>query len=237
MLAVLGGARRRSAWESFLLGSGSRERTDLVSPETVLCFWFGRVPGLKFETADAMWLPSRVLCWGGHWASQVLDVDAIVNEHFGDTHRRAAAGQLDDWANTPGGMLALIIVLDQLSRNIHRGTADAFAQDTRALPLVERALAAGYDGEFNPLARTLFYLPLMHHERLELLDRCIDLYESARGQARGMPRIVLGVELASARRHREIVARFGRYPHRNEALGRQSTSDEEAFLRERFSSF
>jgi len=209
-----------------------------TEPVHVLSFWFGRPPGPRFELVDAMWLPTRIPCWGGHWAGQVLDVDGVIERHFGALHRRAAAGELDDWCESPDGRLAIIIVLDQISRNIHRGTAEAFAQDGKVLPIVERALSAGDDRRYNPLARTLLYLPLMHHEDVAMLDRCIGLYEAAYAEARGLPKTVLKVELASGRRHREIVARFGRFPHRNEALGRKSTPEEERFLREEsFSSF
>lgn len=201
-------------------------------PEHVSSFWFGRPPGPRFELVDALWLPSRIPCWGGHWAGRLLDVDGIIERHFGALHRRAAAGELDQWCESRDGRLAIIILLDQISRNIHRGTAEAFAQDGKVLPIVERALEAGDDQHYNPLARTLLYLPLMHHEDLELLDRSIELYQAAYAEATGLPRAVLEVELASGRRHREIVARFGRYPHRNEALGRKSTPEEERFLRE-----
>lgn len=220
-----------------MLGSAARPGTAPSRPEDVLSFWFGRPPRARFGIIDALWLPTRVPCWGGHWASRVLDVDRLITHHFGELHRRAAAGELDGWQASPRGRLALVILLDQLSRNIHRGTPAAFAQDARVLPLVEEALALGDDRLFNPLARTLLYLPLMHHEDVALLDRCIGLYESALAEAHGAARLVLRVELASARRHREIVARFGRYPHRNAILGRSSTAEELRFLQESFSSF
>jgi uncharacterized protein (DUF924 family) len=226
-------SRLRAAWDHLVLAGGPPEGT----PDDVLRFWFGRVPGPRFGVADALWLPTRIPCWGGHWASRVLDVDAIITEHFDDVHRAAAGGELDDWCSTPRGRLAWVIVLDQLSRNIHRGTPAAFENDEKVLPVVEEALAQHDDRRFNPLARTLFYLPLMHHEELELVDRCLHLYERAHHESRGLPRVILGVEMASGRRHREILARFGRYPHRNAILGRESTAEERAFLEESFSSF
>jgi len=230
-------SRIRSIRDKVILGSGSDPTREPSIPEDVLRFWFGRVPGPRFGTADALWLPTRIPCWGGHWASQVLDVDAIITEYFGALHERATRDELDDWAEYPEGRLALVILLDQLSRNIHRGKPDAFANDDKVLPFVEEALELGEDRLFNPLARTLLYLPLMHHERPELLARCMELYEAAHHEARGLARVVLGVELASARRHAEILQRFGRYPHRNEILGRESTTEEKSFLQESFSSF
>ena len=204
---------------------------DHHEPAHVLSFWFGRPPGPGFGIVDALWLPSRIPCWGGHWASEALDVDAIIRRHFGETHRRAAADELDHWCETRDGRLALI------SRNIHRGTPAAFAQDTKVLPVVETSLRNGDDQRFNPLARTLFYLPLMHHEDVDLTRRCLELYEAAYAESTGLARMVLKVELASGRRHSEILERFGRYPHRNETLGRASTPEEQRFLQERFSSF
>lgn len=225
--------------ERMILGSGAarRGRSRGETPEDVLCFWFGRPPRARFGARDALWLPTRIPCWGGHWANRVLDVDGIVRRYFGDLHERASRGELDSWCDAPPGRLALIILLDQLSRNIHRGTPRAFAQDAQALPIVEAALDAGEDRLFNPLARSLLYLPLMHHEDLELIDRCVALYEAAHSEASGVAKVVLGVELASGRRHRDIVARFGRYPHRNDILGRSSTEEERAFLQENFSKF
>jgi uncharacterized protein (DUF924 family) len=229
--------RLRFARDRLILGSGSDPKRPPSTPEDVLRFWFGRVPGPRFGLGDALWLPTRIPCWGGHWATRVLDVDAIITEYFGELHARATRGELDDWVKTPEGRLGLIILLDQLSRNIYRGKPAAFANDQKVLPLVEDALERGDDRRFNPLARTLLYLPLMHHERPELVARCISLYEAAYREARGLARSVLKVELASARRHAEILSRFGRYPHRNEILGRESTGEERSFLQENFSSF
>ena len=230
-------ARLRSTWDRLVLGGGSRPDRPPESPNDVLRFWFGRPPGPRFGVIDGLWLPTRIPCWGGHWASRALDVDAIVTRHFGALHTRAANGELDDWKASPKGRLAFVILLDQLSRNIYRGTPEAFANDENVLPIVEDALRAKDDQLFNPLARTLLYLPLMHHEDLALLDRCVDLYERTHAGATGLPRIVLSIELKSAKRHREIVGRFGRYPHRNRILGRESTPEERRFLQERFSTF
>ena len=226
----------RSLQRQLVLGQGAPDRPP-SEPEDVLRFWFGRIPGARFGVADALWLPTRIPYWGGHWATRVLDVDAIISRHFGALHGRAARGELDGWCQTPPGALAFVILLDQMSRNMFRGTPAAFESDGRVRPVVEASLERGDDRRFNPLARTLFYLPLMHHEELQLIDRCVDLYQAALADARGLPRLVLMTELASARRHREIVARFGRYPHRNAILGRPSTPEEAAFLTEHFSSF
>lgn len=205
--------------------------------EEVLEFWFGRLPELHFGIRDAAWLPTRIPCWGGHWASEFLDVDSVIRRRFGADLERARRGELHGWADTPRGRLALVIVLDQFSRNIHRGTPQAFSQDDLALELAQKALQAGEDKLFNPLARTLFYMPLMHREDLEMQERCLELYERALEEAPHAAWLVLKVEHASARRHRDIIARFGRFPHRNAVLGRESSAEESRFLEERFSSF
>lgn len=226
-----------AGWNRLVLGSGADPRRPPQTPQDVLRFWFGRPPGPRFELADAVWLPTRVPCWGGHWATEVLDVDAIIRRHFGELYERACDSELMHWTKDPPGRLALVILLDQLSRNIHRGTPKAFAQDATTLPIVEEALRQGEDRLFNPLARTLLYLPLMHHENLELIDRCVGLYRHAHDESRGLARIVLSVEMKSGERHRDIIRRFGRFPHRNEILGRESTPEEREFLKEHFSSF
>ncbi len=213
------------------------QEAQLRNVEDVLQFWFGRVPGPEFGTLDALWLPTRIPCWGGHWARRVFDVDQVIRRRFGETLERAAAGELDHWAETSHGRLALVIVLDQFSRNIHRGTPRAFAQDDQGLELALEALDRDEDRQFNELARTLFYLPLMHREDLAMQDRCLLLYRDAYRGARLVPGLVLKVELASSRRHREIIARFGRFPHRNASLGRSSTAEELAFLEQPFSTF
>jgi len=223
-------------WNNLVMGS-RRPDGAASRPEHVLSFWFGRPPGPRFGIVDGLWLPTRIPCWGGHWATRAFDVDEIIRRNFGELHARAAAGELDDWVADPDGRLAVVILLDQMSRNMYRGTPDAFANDGKVLPMVEEALDRGEDHLFNPLARTLLYLPLMHHERPELIDRCVGLYEAAYAEATGLVRLVLRVELASARRHAEIVHKFGRFPHRNEILGRESTAQERAFLTERFSRF
>ncbi len=109
--------------------------------------------------------------------------------------------------------------------------------DPRRPPQTPQGLQLGEDRLFNPLARTLLYLPLMHHENIELIDRCVSLYRNAHDESRGLARIVMSVEMKSGERHREIIQRFGRFPHRNAILGRESTPEELEFLTEHFSSF
>jgi len=203
----------------------------------ILRFWFGRIPGSSFGLRDALVLPPRLPYWGGHWAERVLDVDGTIRREFGELIHRGGRGELDAWCESAQGRLALVLLLDQMPRNAFRDTPESFAYDDRVKPLVEQAIELGQDQEFHPLARGFFYLPLMHHEDLATVDRCLGLYLSAFSQASNVERVVLSVDMLSGVRHREILRRFGRYPHRNEILGRTSTPEELRFLQGAFTHF
>lgn len=153
------------------------------------------------------------------WFRKDEAFDARFRERFLATHEAAACGALDAWANSADGALALLILLDQFPRNAFRGTPRMYATDAKAREIARRAVDAGFDRQVEPSPRSFFYLPFMHSERLEDLDRCVELTRP------------LGEESHRyAVHHRGIVERFGRFPHRNAVLGRQSTPDEEAFL-------
>lgn len=156
------------------------------------------------------------------WFNGGAAFDRELESRFGALHDQACAGELDAWSNTPRGALALVILLDQLSRNLHRGTPHAFGQDSRALSLAIKALAEGWDQEFPERERQFFYLPLMHSEDPAHQQTCVALYEAIDNEN----------ALKFAREHRDIIDRFGRFPHRNAVLGRESTEEEEEFLKE-----
>lgn len=158
------------------------------------------------------------------WFTSDPGFDAEVRAALGSLHAKAKAGALDAWAETAPGALALVLLLDQVPRNVFRGTAEAFASDRKALAVAEAAIAGGHDdaarlGAFAPL-RSFFYLPLMHAEDPARQARCVDLFRR------------LGDEnkLKHALIHQDVIARFGRFPHRNDALGRGMTEEEQAFL-------
>jgi uncharacterized protein (DUF924 family) len=181
----------------------------------VLEFWFGASPG-----------ESRP-----EWFRKDAAFDAQIRERFGELHARAARGELDAWRKAPASMLALVVMLDQFSRNMFRDDARAFAQDARARECAHQALARGDDQTLLPVQRQFLYLPLEHSEDMADQDRCVELMRSldAFPETRG---------LASwAERHRDIVRRFGRFPHRNAALGRATTAAEAEFLKQPGSSF
>lgn len=156
------------------------------------------------------------------WFAKDEAFDAEIRARFVDTYRAAAAGELDEWEALPRGALALLILLDQFPRNMFRGTREAYRTDATALLLAERAIETGHDRAFDPPLRRFFYLPFTHAEDLAAQERGVALNEAA-GDEDGA---------TWARHHRDIVARFGRFPHRNAILGRPTTAEEEAFLKE-----
>lgn len=208
-----------------------------MQPEEVLEFWFGGVPGAALGVGGAWRLIGRLPYWAGKWGSLVRDVDGEMRQRFSTALERGARGDYDHWAEHPAGCLALLVLLDQFPRNIHRGTPAAFANDDKALAVAIRALDAGVDQEFFPVARSFFYLPLVHREELTAQDRAVEAYRRAVREARGLQKLILSVELASTLRHRQAIANFGRFPHRNEILNRQSTEAEARFLRQPFTRF
>ncbi|MFN7692992.1 MAG: DUF924 family protein [Burkholderiales bacterium] len=178
-----------------------------MPPDTVLHFWFKEI------TPDQWWKVDP-------------DFDGLIAERFGALHASAAQGECFTWRGTPQGRLAEVIVLDQFSRNLHRGKAGAFACDAMALALAQEAVAAAVDLALPVAERAFLYMPYMHSE-----SRLIHV-EAERLFAERAP-TNLDFEL----RHKAIVDRFGRYPHRNQALGRESTAEELAFLQEPGSRF
>ena len=157
----------------------------------------------------------------GRWFKKDATFDDQFRERFAVAHEAAAGGALDHWALRAEGALALMILLDQYPRNSFRGTARMFATDPLALTLAERAITRGFDTAVDPALRAFFYLPFMHAERLADQDRALELYAPLGGES-----------LRFAIIHRDIIARFGHFPHRNALLGRTTTAEEQAFLDE-----
>ena len=154
------------------------------------------------------------------WFEQDADFDHAIRLRFLPTCEAAANGELAAWQESREGALALVLLLDQFPRNMFRGDARAYATDALARAVADRALARGFDRDTDPALRQFFYLPFMHSEALIDQDRSVRLYE-ALGEAE---------QLRYAREHRDIVQRFGRFPHRNRVLDRDMTSAEQAFL-------
>lgn len=169
-------------------------------PEDVLAFWDEIGPKGWFEKND--------------------DVDRAMRERFGELHDRALKGELDDWLAAARPALALVLLLDQFSRNLYRGDARAFAGDEAALEAARRALDEGFDREISMPQRIFFYMPLEHSESLPDQERCVALVH-ATGNMDYLHYAIV---------HRDVVRRFGRFPHRNSALGRHTTPAERLFL-------
>ncbi len=165
------------------------------------------------------------------WFRKSEAFDAAIRTRFGALHAEAASGGLAQWEEAPDSALALVVVLYQFSRNLHRNDARAFAQDARALRLAESVVARGWDRARLPVERQFLYLPYEHAENLAAQDRAMDLFAplEAFAETRGLTEW--------AEKHLVIIRRFGRFPHRNAALGRTSTPEELVFLREPGSGF
>ncbi|WP_027795494.1 DUF924 family protein [Paraburkholderia acidipaludis] len=196
----------------------------LPDARDVLDFWFGAPGSPEYGTARKMWFRK----------SEAFD--ARLRERFGVLLDAACAGELDAWAATPEGTLALVIVLDQFSRNCHRGTPRAFAADGRALAMARRLVASGEDRRLPTLYHRVFaYLPFEHAESMDAQRESLRLFGELRGELRHDPQGKSYYDYAA--RHASVVERFGRFPHRNAQLGRASSEAELAFLREPGSSF
>jgi len=165
------------------------------------------------------------------WFATDAAFDDEIRRRFSSDVDAAASGKFDDWARHARGALALIVLLDQFPRNLLRGTPRAFAGDVKAREIADRAVRAGFDQALLAVQRVFVYLPFEHSETLADQDRCVALFEA-------LPPATWRAEAIEAgRRHREIIARFGRFPHRNAILGRLPTPEEAAFLKEPRSSF
>ncbi|MGN2244024.1 DUF924 family protein [Frateuria sp. GZRR33] len=184
-----------------------------ASAQDVLDFWFADENAVRWFVRDPQF-------------------DEVVRARFGATLDLAITGALDLWAVTPHGWLALLIVLDQFSRNVYRGDARAFAQDNRAQALVLEGLERRDDEALTPLERVFAYLPLEHAEDLALQWRSVTLFRALALQATPNARGQYDNFLDYARRHCEVITRYGRFPHRNAVLDRPSTPDELAYLEE-----
>ncbi|WP_407160785.1 DUF924 family protein [Bradyrhizobium sp. STM 3557] len=153
------------------------------------------------------------------WFAKDANFDRCFRERFLSAHEAATRGELNDWAATPDGALALLILLDQFPRNAFRGTPRVYASDAQAYEIASRAVAAGFDQQVSRELRAFFYLPFCHSEDLADQERAVALMRELGGEA-----------AQAAERHRDIIRRFGRFPHRNPILGRAMTAEEQEYL-------
>lgn len=167
-------------------------------------------------------------CWLRHgpeaWFSRNEALDAEIEADYADLHFKASRCELSDWEETPEGTLALLLLLDQFPRNLFRGSAHSYATDPLARTTAHRALAKGFDKRVEPLLRPFFYLPFEHSEEMEDQRFSVSLFEKHRDETGDAEPLKWAIV------HLELIERFGRFPHRNAALGRQTTAEEQAYL-------
>jgi len=188
--------------------------TAQVTPAAVLDFWFGTsAPGAQPQQARAQWF------------SKDEAFDAEIRSRFGEAIGDALAGRCEHWLDDPDAALAYLILLDQFTRNAYRGTPASFSGDPRALAAARRSVERGWDGRYTPVRRWFCYLPFEHSEALDDQREALRRFEGIRDDP------VAGGAYHWAVKHYEVVERFGRFPHRNEILGRPSTAEELEFLR------
>ncbi|MET0498191.1 MAG: DUF924 family protein [Steroidobacteraceae bacterium] len=208
-----------------------RRLADENSLDEVLRFWFG-------DADDPVVMAKRQ---ANLWWNKSADADAEIRARFGTLRGRAIRGELDDsWAPTSRGRLGLIILVDQMSRHMFRDEAEAFRHDPMAREWCSRGIELRADEELGLLERVFFYVPLEHSESRDDQAWSVDLYAQLKNSIPASERELFSIFLLfelSARRHRAVVDRFGRFPHRNRALGRSSSQEEIAFLEQPGSSF
>ena len=187
--------------------------------EKILDFWFGEIKdGLTVEDRNKFWFMPNA------------DVDSTIRDKFEDLVRQAGSGKLKSWQSTARGSLALIILLDQFTRNIYRGFSEAFKYDSIARRICTEGIKNGTDKRLEIIERCFYYLPLEHSENLEDQDRCVKLFEELLVRVDKSKITLIKNSLDYAVLHRSIIEEFGRFPHRNKILNRESTQQEVDFL-------
>ncbi len=193
---------------------------DQLRIDRILEFWFR-------ETArSAPHIDARMDQWFGE--DPVFDLE--IEKTFGDDIELATRGKLDHWAHDAHGRLALILLLDQFRRNVYRNTADAFAADKAALKLCVDGAMKNIDNDLNAIERVFFYMPLQHAESLRVQEKSVEIYNRLAAAVSPTLRETFETVAQFAELHRDIIERFGRFPHRNKLLGRQNTPEEEDYL-------
>lgn len=194
--------------------------------QAVLDWWFGGTTAAEVAAA-------RGKLWFGKQDSEDLE----ARERFAELVEQALAGELDGWHAQAEGWLANVLLLDQLPRMICRDTPRAFAGDSRALALVRAGMAQGWDAQLAPIQRVFVYIVFEHAEELAAQDQAVACFAALRDAASAAERPLFDDYLDYAERHRRVIARFGRFPHRNAILGRSSSVEELSFLQEPGSRF
>lgn len=199
----------------------------METPASILAFWFGDC------AEDALTAARQSTLW---W-NKDPHTDQAIRRRFAPTLEKLQGNALESWSATAKGALALILLTDQLPRNMFRNTAQAFAYDQQALAWCKQGLSCQLPTELRLIEQVFFYMPLEHSEHLPDQEQAVSLFAVLRDQASVTQRPVFAQFLDFAQRHRDIIQRFGRFPHRNALLGRVSSAAEQAFLLQKGSSF
>ena len=194
-------------------------------PHDILDYWFGVEPWTKarLDERSAFW-------FGGGTEQEKAARDAEIRALLEPLLERAARGEFASWASSPKRRLALILLFDQVPRNCYRGTAAAFAFDREALALAAEGMQLAADAALDPIERIFFYLPLEHAESIEAQDAAVEAFARLVAEAPPDLRDYCAYTAGYAKKHRDVIAQFGRFPHRNAMLGRDSTPAERAWL-------
>lgn len=192
-------------------------------------FWFGDI------SENGLCSPEK----SARWFKKDRDFDRLTEEKFGFLLPLARCGELNGMVNTPRGTLAFIVLTDQFPRNIHRGLPESFAFDPVALAACRKGMEDGFDSALFPIERVFFQMPLMHSEDLSVQKLSVGVFSSLADEFKHDAQLYKTLKNSAdfARKHFEIISRFGRYPHRNKILGRKSTPEEIEFLKQPGSSF
>jgi len=191
----------------------------MLKVKEILDFWFGKPEDADYGKIRKFWFTKN------------REFDQEVRSRFLSVYQQAAAGQLDEWQTSPESCLALIILLDQFPRNMFRSQPQAFATDPQALGIAQYAITQGFDQQLLPIQRWFIYMPFEHSENLGHQRQSVELFSTLKDD----PDCASGIDYAH--RHLKVIERFGRFPHRNQILGRESTPEEVEFLQQPGSSF
>lgn len=186
----------------------------------ILDMWF------RERAHDGPGLDARV----NYWFGEDPERDIQIRHRYGGLIKRASANQLDHWASIPLGRLALIIVIDQFRRNVYRGTREAFSHDRMALTLCVEGAIAKQDKQLSLLQRVFFFMPMQHIESLKVQNKSVTVFKGLAAAASGTEKDTFETFADFAELHRDIIEQFGRFPHRNSILGRESTDTEKEYL-------
>ncbi|NET11176.1 MAG: DUF924 domain-containing protein [Merismopedia sp. SIO2A8] len=190
--------------------------------DAILTFWFCGVDGQVASYAERR----------AFWFNKSSATDEMIRQRFSRCYEEIVAGNYKPWQSTPEGCLALVIALDQFSRNMFRGHPKAFSTDQQALAITQRAIAQSFDQELLPVQRLFLYLPLEHSERRDHQQQAVALFQALADEHQELSDVH-----AYALKHQAVIERFGRFPHRNDILGRTNTPEEIEFLKQPGSSF